>query len=142
MHYRLVNVPPAASATVPPPSAHLSVDGIAPVPGEYATTVLELPASQTLDGRPLVRGYYAVLWPMDETVPRYDECPLYFGPFVSRQVAGQLVDEIVASGSVRIPEYQQAPARPERTQPRKSRHPPGADAASRDGLLRMQQQSG
>lgn len=100
MHYRLVKVPhgelQAAGASVPQP---LSVDGTAPAPGEYATTVMELPASQTLDGRPLVRGYYAVLWPMDEVEPRYDAGPLYFGPYPSPQVAREVVAQIVSAGT-------------------------------------------
>lgn len=75
---------------------YLSVDGSVLTPGIYASAVMELPASQTMDGRPLARGFYAILWPMDERAPQYEESPLYFGPFLSRRKADALVREASA----------------------------------------------
>lgn len=99
MPYTLVNVlePAFRLDTRSSASPGLSVDGTALVPGEYASTVMELPASQTFDGQPLVRGFYAVLWPMDETAPRYDQRPSYFGPFPSQSKARAFVDEVAVN---------------------------------------------
>lgn len=75
------------------------VDGAELGAGVYATVVIELPHSQSCDGGPLGRGYYAVFWPMDTEAPLYQERPKYFGPFAYRKMAEALIFE-VSSGAL------------------------------------------
>lgn len=72
------------------------VDGRNLRPGVWATIVYELSALQTDGGRALAGGFYAVLWPMGEGAPRYDEGPFYFGPFASKRAADALIGDVSA----------------------------------------------
>lgn len=96
MTYRVVNVagePPGSAGRVGP-GRYVCVDGSRLKPGRYATVVIELPPSQAQNGSPLVRGYYAVFWPMDPGSPDDDARPQYFGPYRSRRNADALIFEL------------------------------------------------
>ena len=78
----------------PPEPAVAGLDGRAFVPGFYVSTVDEIPAAHARDGRMLVRGYYAVLWPMDDLHEKDEDSALYFGPFPSERDADGFVRRI------------------------------------------------
>lgn len=81
------------------------VDGRMLRPGVCAAIVTEFPAWRAADGQARARGFYAVLWPMGEGAPRYDEGPFCFGPFHSRRMADELIREVSAVGAETSPAY-------------------------------------
>lgn len=87
IHYEIVNV--VGQPTGVEPETH--EDRIL-APGCYATTIVELPASQAAEGLPLARGFYAVLWAMDDDASNRDEGPRHIGPFPSARQARHFID--------------------------------------------------
>ena len=81
-------------------AAIAGLDGRSFVPGFYVSTIDELPASRGRDGRVLVRGYYAVFWPMDDEHDRDESSAMYFGPFPSERDADGFVRRVSSTGPV------------------------------------------
>lgn len=65
-------------------------------PGCYATMLVDLPVSQATDGFILARGFYAVLWPMNDDSTGEDERPRYVGPFASPGRAREFIRNVAA----------------------------------------------
>lgn len=85
-----------------PEPAIAGLDGRSFVPGFYVSTVDELPASRGHDGRVLMRGYYAVFWPMDDEHENDEGSALYFGPFPSERDADGFVRRMSGSPSMSV----------------------------------------
>lgn len=87
-----IGMPPSEPTVV-------GLDGRSFVPGFYVSTINELPGSRGHDGRVLVRGYYAVFWPMEDERENDDASALYFGPFTSEREADRFVRRVSSNGS-------------------------------------------
>lgn len=100
MHYEIVNVGGGGNLANAESykSPRLSLDGRPLVQGIYGAAVVQLPAFRSADRRSLVRGFYAVLWPLKDGSPQYEAGALYFGPLSTANEAGDFIRDVSGYG--------------------------------------------